>query len=294
VGKKSRALAPVGHFWHTGAMLFIAFAVAVLAVPFEDTQHRFSLNLPPQWAFAPQPGDTGGAAFRRATDGVMAHAMVRVMPFNQPVDLGAFFSRLGAAYTEEPGYRLLISEPTRMAGNPAQRRRFVSWVNGDPKLPKIAEQRVTIVDNVGFVVHVETMADAFAVFEADFDVLFASFVPGTGQAPIVVPGSRHRPDAREITGKWEAPGGAHALELSPGGIVILDGARGHYRLDHGTLVCDLGDAGEHMYDVEMGKGTLTLTGGSFAAGLQFKKLRHKPTARIKPPAQAVTPELATP
>jgi hypothetical protein len=267
---------------------------ATVAAPFVDIQHRFSVNLPPQWAFAPLPGDVGGAAFRRVADGVIANAMVRVLPFNQPVDLQAFFAQIGASYGDEPGFRLLISEPTTLAGNRALRRRFVAWVNGNPKMPKLVEQRVTVLGTIGYVVHVETLADAFGIFERDFEMLFASFAPGNNTQTPVAPGRRQHADLRGLTGKWQAADATHTLELSPSGVVVLDGARGRYHIDNGTLVCAMGENDERMYTVALQEGALELTGAEFGQGQSFRRVPRHASKKAKPPAKAVTPELAPP
>lgn len=274
-------------------MLVLALYAALVAVPFEDTQHRFSVNLPAGWTFAPQPGDTGGAAFTRVADNIIGHAMIRVLPFNQPVELGALVAQIGASYSQEPGFRLLISEPATVANNPGQRRRFVTWINGDSKLPKISEQRVTIVNNVGYVLHVEAMAEAFDVFNADFERIFSSFVPGNGLPPAPVLPPPHKAHGPGIVGHWETAGGAHAVELSPSGIVILDGAHGHYRIEEGMLIVKPENGAQAMYEFSLEGTQLRLTGANFSHGQTFHRVVKK-TKKIAPPAKAVEPGLATP
>ena len=64
-----------------------------------------------------------------------------------------------------------------MAGLPAVRRRYVVYINGDPKWPKMAEDRIAVHEDKGFIVHAESLAEAYANFESEFGVIFRTFSP---------------------------------------------------------------------------------------------------------------------
>ena len=252
----------------------LAAASAAKGSPFVDTQGRFTMTLPPGWAFAPQPGDPHGVFFKKVLDGMPANATVRLVAFNTPIELGAFAARIAAASDQEPGFHLLFSEPTEQAGVPALRRRFVTYVNGDARLSKVVEQRILVVGGIrGYVVHAETLAEIFGSFEKDFAGLFASFVPTAGHPTVSAVLSAHRPPRRlevgKLIGLWE--GGGHVLQLSPGSTIILDGLSGSYRLDQGLLDCTFGTS-KRLFEVSLEDNVLTLAGGSFGAG---QKLTHR-------------------
>ena len=250
-------------------MQALTLAALVLATPYVDTLHRFSIDLPSGWEFAPQPGDTGGAFFRKNVEGLLANATVRVLNFPQPVQLADFAARIAAAADQEAGYRLLVSQNTTLAGVPALKRRYVVAISVERKLYKIVEQRILIRENFGYVVHCETIADMFPTFEADFAKFFVGFVPGEGElAPVPVLHKRVKTDLRKLVGVWEGAG--HSLHLTPSGSVILDGIQGSYYVDNGVLVFKFNqDRRTHEFELK-GK-LLTLSGGSFGAGQVFHK-----------------------
>ena len=254
-------------------MLSLLLLCAAIAAPFEDVQHRFHLTLPPQWRFTPLPGDIHGATFHREADGGFANATVRVMPFDGPVELDTFVSRIAAAADGEPGFRLMARENSQVAGYPGVKRRFLSLVNGDPRLPKMVEQQIVVVGNTGYVVHAEALADVFATFAADIAAIEASFAPG-GVGPLA-PGPRlHR---RDLIGAWQAAG--HALMLTQGGAISLDGAHGTFRLESGTLVATFGHTTK-IYQLDVTARHLTLSGQEFAQGVQFRRHGHRPRPHL--------------
>ena len=256
----------------------VLVASLLVAAPFQDTQGRFTVDLPAGWVFAPQPGDTGGAYFRKNLEGMIANATVRVMNFSGPVPLNQFAARIAAASDQEPGFRLLLSEPTTVAGAPALKRRFVVAINGDKQWTKMVEQRVLLRGAVGYVVHVETLADAYGTFEADFNKIFSSFRPGSPEREIVHEIQQERvgrarvrkADLRLLAGHWE--GGGHALHLTPAGTVTLDGMGGTYRVDHGVLVLTLA-SDQRIYEFSLSGDTLSLSGGNFGDGQAFRRFK---------------------
>ena len=261
----------------TAAMRHQAAAEArPVTTVFEDPQGRFTLGLPPGWSFAPQPGDTGGVYFRRIADGIPANATVRVMQFSMPIELTAFAARIAAASDQEPGFHLLQSERALIAGQTGIKRRFVVSINGDRRFTKVVEQRIVVVDHFkGYVLHVETLADAFGTFAADFAAMFAHFSPVTAAAPLPTAELEHvhRLHRRQLWGIWV--GGGHKLQLTPGGHVVLDEQAGRYRLDGGTLICKFG-AHEQVFTISLSGAVLQLGGGIFAAGQEMTRQATTP------------------
>lgn len=252
-------------------LLWLTTALVVAATtPFEDTQRRFHLTLPSGWHFAPQPADTGGATFRRESDGVFVNAMVRVMPLGQDVTLATFAASIGQASVGEPGYRLLSQEACKVDGRDGLRRRYLSLVNGDPHLPKMVEQRLLVADGVGYVLHAETLADAFPVFEADVLELQRSFHLGAS-TQVQAPKAHLR--LRDLLGVWRSEGGEWRLQLTPGGAIGLNDAHGTYHFDQGTLIANLAD-GTQIFTYELHRGVLVLTGGPFGKGQRFVRVQE--------------------
>ena len=252
--------------------LAAVIAPAAPATPFEDIHHRFHLELPAGWQFAPQPGDNGGAAFRRTVDGAFLNGMVRVMPFTDDVELTAFVERIVAASTSEPGYREQFAERCRVAGYTGHCRRYIALVNGDPHLAKMAEQRLVVHNRVGYVVHVEALAEAFVGYERDVQALLRSFA--LGPTPKASAPRRH-PHMSDLNGAFRSRSGAHTLELTPGGTLVLDGNAGTYRVDQGTLVATFAQDTQ-VFGLDFAGDALVLSGGPFGEGESF--LRGKTAA----------------
>jgi hypothetical protein len=247
-------------------MLSLLLFSLAIAAPFEDVDHRFHLDLPVRWHFAPQPGDVHGAAFHRDADGAFANAMVRVMPFTMAVELDALASRVAAASDGEPGFRLLVRENSRVGLYPSIRRRFTALVNGDPRLPKMVEQQILVVGQTGYVLHGESLADVFPTFEADIMRMQASFVPGAQGAGAAIHHAQklHR---HHLMGQWISAG--HTLALSQGGAITLDGAHGTFSLEGGALTATFGKEVK-VYQLDLTQQGLTLTGEAFGKGVLFK------------------------
>ena len=265
-------------------MISFVLLSMVLAIPFEDVDHRFHLDLPSGWQFAPQPGDTGGAVFRRASDGVFINAAVRVMALPAFTALPAFAARVRAASEGEPGYRSLDQHACQVAGEPGECRRFVSLVNGDPKMAKIVQQAITIGPGLdatgaagvyGYVVHAESLAEAFPVFEADVAALIDGFGKGPRRAVRRAP---HRPARwRDLVGRWRSAAG-HVLVLTTAGTIVLDHNHGTYEINAGSLIGHMDD-GEAIFALDVKPGRLTLTGGMFAEGEVFRHASATPAAK---------------
>lgn len=254
-------------------VLAVALSPAA-ATPFEDVQQRFHLSLPAGWQFAPQPGDTGGATFRRTLDGAFVNGMVRVMPFTEEVTLGAFVERIVAASSSEPGYRQLFGEGCQVAGSAGHCRRYVSLVNGDPHLAKMAEQHLTVHHGVGYVVHAEALAEAFVAAERDVQQFLRSFA--VGPAPKTRAPRRH-PHMADLLGAWRSRAGNHALELTQAGSLVLDGSRGSYRVDQGTLVATFAEDTQ-VFGLDFDGRALVLSGGAFGDGEHFDRTQTRATA----------------
>jgi hypothetical protein len=255
---------------------------ALLGQPFEDVERRFHLDLPAEWHFAPQPGDTHGAVFRRLSDGVYANAMVRVMPVPGELTLADFAKRIRAASENEPGYRSIERRACSVGQRPAECRRFLSLVNGDPKMPKMAEQRIVLAAGRGFVVHAETLADGFAVFEPDILAMMESFA--VGPAPRGSHATRAHATWDDLLGTWKSADRVHEITLSPAGTIILDDRHGSYQIQAGNLVAHLDD-GVAIFALDYQRGRLVVSGGMFGEGTSFARSARPgagPGARRRP------------
>lgn len=238
------------------------------AAPFEDVHGRFTVELPEGWQFAPIAGDTSGAAFRRDLEGLFALASVRAVQLGASASLEAFSRKVASALVKEPGYKQLAEELDTLAGVPAIRRKFVMSVGRDGKLLKMVEERVAVIGGTGFVVHVETVAEAFGTFEPDFAQLFASFVPKgvKAKSAAVVTSS--------IVGAWVMVGDNDAkLDLKPNGTFRMSGMSGTYRIDGNKLVTQVVGTGQETFAWELLEGDLILSSPAFDEPIRYRRAR---------------------
>lgn len=209
----------------------IALLALAPVAPFEDTQKRFVIDLPEGWQFAPQPGDITGAAFQRHLHEIPANCFVKVLPLGPHTTLEQLAARLSAGVNQEPGYEQLEEKLDLIDGLPAIRRRYVVHIRGDTKWTKMAEDLFAVADGKGFWIHVETLAEAFGTFEADFNHLMRSFRPEHSGKALDPPGPSL------LVGRWAMiDAEATILELRADGTFDLAGTRGVYEVKEDELI----------------------------------------------------------
>ena len=212
-------------------MLNLAFLCSLaLSAPFTDIQGRFTLDLPEGWQFAPLPGDTTGAAFARKAEEMFASASVRMMPVDPSSSAQVWATALVKAVAGQPGFKLQMKDDAKLGGANAARRRYTVFVDGDPKRPKVAEDRVVVQNGLAVFAHVETLDATFAMFEPDFAKIFASLALGAG-GPAAVG------NAGAILGKWQMKDAPDTFfDLRSDGTFDLAGVGGTYQVQGDLLI----------------------------------------------------------
>ena len=245
----------------------VILLVAVLAAPFTDTQSRFALDLPRGWTYAPMPGDLEGATFKKTEDGLMAYANVRVWSVGPEVTLASLLRDTGAVTARASGYRLVVEEPATVGGQDGVRRRYVSLINDDKRFAKMSEDRFLVVADVAFLVHVETLAEAFGSFERDFEAIFASLRPGGAPSP-----SADGLISSPILGRWAMVGDpATIFDLRADGTFVLAGTRGVFGLEGARLRARPHGGGEEVFDWELVDGELVLRGAALGEPIRYRR-----------------------
>lgn len=254
--------------------MLIAGLVALLSLsaPFEDIHKRFHFEVPAGWQFAPQP-NSKGAAFRKSVSGSMAQVFVTSMSFDLPLTLDAFGQAIGAASRQEPGYELLKEELDQLAGLPSLHRVFIVYINGNPKMPKMVDERIAVDRNTGYVIHCETRAEIFSAAQKDFVAFAANFEPGP------LPEGKAQPSSSQtlagvrssVVGRWEGSG--QILHLSPSGVVLMGNSTGTYKLEPGLLTLDI-DGKQVMLQYQLNGDQLRVSGDVFGAGLDLTRVKQ--------------------
>ena len=68
--------------------------------------------------------------------------------------------RLTQSVEKQSGYKLLDQSAAKLGGKKAARRRYQVYINDDPTLAKVSEDRAVVENGTAYVVHVEAIASA--------------------------------------------------------------------------------------------------------------------------------------
>ncbi len=262
----------------------VILAALLLAAPFQDNFKRFSVELPEGWKFAPVAGDDTGAAFKKDFEGVPAHAQIRVFPSDG--SLAMLGKEMQAAVAKQPGYELVDQGPTTLSGVQAFRIRAVYLINGDKKWPKMVEDRMAMHGGNAYVVHVETLAEAFASFEGDFDAFFKGFaIPGASSSQAAAATAAALLTG-PFVGRWAMVGSPKTVfELRADGTFDLDGTPGTFRVEGAQLWTTPTGGDEEAFEWKVSGDELSVSSPALDKPMRYKRVTPAKKAKGKKGAQ---------
>jgi hypothetical protein len=155
-------------------MLAVVLAVSLVGVHYEHPQQHFSVELPKEWAPVEPQNDPAGVIFNRNTNDRLTICSIRAVQLGDAT-LQDFVLAIAAASQGQPGYVNVANGPTTLAGFPGYRMRFTSFIDPHGQFTKSVEERVTIIDHVGYVVHVEGFTHWYNSRTKDFAQIFKTF-----------------------------------------------------------------------------------------------------------------------
>ncbi|HSI05173.1 MAG TPA: hypothetical protein VLC93_11880, partial [Myxococcota bacterium] len=162
-------------------MLAVVFAVSIVGVHYEHPQRHFSVELPKDWAPVEPLNDPAGIIFHRNTNDRLTISTIRAVPVGDAT-LQDFVLAIAAASQGEPGYVSVASGPTTLAGAVGYRRRFTLFIDPNGQFTKTVEERVAIIDGIGYVVRVEGFTHWFNQRSRDTAQIFKTFAtPGSAR-----------------------------------------------------------------------------------------------------------------
>lgn len=249
----------------------LSLAALVLGAPYQNFEDHFAMDLPAGWVVAgTSVGQRTVVLQRKEPDGI-AMAVIRTLPFESGLDARKVARRLGEALQAEGGFRVVAEELDALGAMPCVKRRYSVWVNRDPSLVKVIEERVAQAGERFYAVHVEALDDDYGRFAEDFRSLFRSFrATGEGAQSASAPAETAAPDPavnRELVGHWR--GGGHFLVMTASGTVVLDAIEGSYVAKEGVLLLMLRGRDPLQLKYRVHKGSLVVSGGELGAALQM-------------------------
>ena len=138
-------------------MNLLLLAVSFAAI-FEDVNHRFKVDLPPDWTFVREQSKPGTSAFRRIYGGIPAQAAIVV--FNsKDLQLRDLVKSQTSSANKLDGFRR-IDEGTAVLGG-FKGHRFRYEVSVSRTVSKTVEEWMAVGRGKAYIVHLETLSEEF-------------------------------------------------------------------------------------------------------------------------------------
>lgn len=224
-------MAALRPFAPRSALLALMAALALLvglaspshAKRYEDTRHRFSLDMPKKWRLAPIPADTQGMVFRRDVGDVPVTMRVAVRPLKPAETIEQSLADAVRPFSAEIGFKRLERTHVIVGLMTGLKRRFSVFANGDPNTVRVVEIAVLHAFGHVHVLHFDTLARTRRRVTRDHDHFLGTYKPKVGK-------SVYGP----LVGKWTADG-APPLTLSADARFSLGQLAGTFSADGGRL-----------------------------------------------------------
>ncbi|MEE8410725.1 MAG: hypothetical protein V3T05_14080 [Myxococcota bacterium] len=251
-------------------MLTTTLIVALsLAKPFDDPQERFRINLPKCWTVIPQGAGASSTTFTCQKGKKLGNAAVQVFAVEPGTAVSTVIVRLTQSIETQPGYKLFDQSSARLGGKKAARRRYQIYINGDPTLAKVSEDRAIVENGTAYVVHVEAIASAYSAFTKDFNTLFRTLKPLKGVG--VIPGAQAG-TAKNLVGTWLMVGaGDTVLELRVDGTFDLAGVSGIFGQEGSKLIMRPNGGGPEQYTWAVAGNELVLTSPTLGEPIRYRR-----------------------
>ncbi len=250
-------------------MLSLVLALS-LGVQYEDIHQRFTVDLPDQWQLAPMPGDTGGVTFRRTREQALAIVSIRVTEVKK-ISLDAYAKSIVAQTEKQKSYRRLAAGIDKLAGVSAYRHRYALDIDEEGKMKKTAEDRMVVINGIGYVIHAESLEQTFDSFAMDFTHFIDTFRPAGQQGP----SQAQQTNAARLVlvGIWRMEDDRNTvLQLNPNGTMAMAGLTGMYRIEGTKLLMQIAGGQSETFTWSLTDDTLTLTAPQLGSDpIRYKK-----------------------
>ncbi len=249
-------------------MLSLVLALT-LGVQYEDIHKRFTVDLPDQWQLAPMPGDTGGVTFRRTRDQALAIVSIRITEVKK-MSLDTFSKSVVQQTEKQKTYRRLAAGIDKLAGGSAYRHRYALDVDEEGKVKKICEDRMAVINGIGYVIHAESLEQTFDSFAVDFGIFIDTFRPAGHQGPSQQQATNA--SRMPVVGMWRMEDDATTvLQLNPNGTMAMAGFAGMFRVEGDKLIMQISGGTTESFTWAIADDTLTLTSPSTGGPIKYKR-----------------------
>lgn len=268
--------------------LFAALLTA--AKPYEDTRHRFRVELPDTWSLTPQFGDTHGMIFQRDL-GVRARrslAMLIIHVDSAPVsDAKEYADAHEKALRNQPAFTKKGESTSTVGGYPALVREYTALASKKPKIEKTIRAHFLEAAGHRYLIHAESPTRDFEKIEDDLTKILASFAPLAGasdrdtNAPKIA-----LENTPVLTGRWVNEDGL-LMVLGGDGSFALAEATGRYEVQNNTLTMIIPGQGRESFTFVFDgvDGTLTLSSANLGSPMIYRRAGKASAAKTAAPSQ---------
>jgi hypothetical protein len=247
--------------------LALVLSLAQAQTLFEDTQHRFTLELPPKWSFAPQAGNIHGASFRVIRDQNMAHFSIQILPCSPSLTIKRLKKRVLGQITQREDYRVLSTKVDKVAGLEMWTQRYRLKVPELKGVHKVVEKRFGIYKNHAYVIHMESLENASAIFIADFNALLKSLRLSN------IDLNSYDPQPKTFVGTWHMSANPSVFfHLRRDGTFQLDDVVGVWRVEAGEFWSRPLGGGAERFSFTSVDDRLTLHNASLEAPIVYRRV----------------------
>lgn len=251
-------------------MLTTTLIVALsLAKPFDDPQERFRINLPKCWTAVVQAAGSSTVKFTCQKGKKIGNAAVQIFAVEPGTAVSTVIVRLTQSIETQPGYKLLDQSSAKLGGKKAARRRYQVYINNDPTLAKVSEDRAIVDKGTAYVVHVSAIASAYTAFTKDFNKMFRTLKPlkGVSVIPAAQAGS-----AKDLVGTWLMVGAEETvLVLRADGTFELAGTPGVFGQEGSKLIMRPNGGGPEQFTWAVAGNELVLTSQALGEPMRYRR-----------------------
>jgi hypothetical protein len=251
-------------------MLALVIVSALQGLAYEDIHQRFSVDLPAEWQLAPMPGDTGGVTFRRTREAALAICTIRISELKK-MTLDAYTKKWTDSIAQLQGYKAGEVKPDKVAGAPASRVKYSLPVDQEGKIRKTVEDRIVLINGVGYMIHTESLDQSYDSFASDFAHLVETFKPA---------GSDQKATQQQtignlaVVGIWRMQDDRNTvLTLNPNGTMTMAAYTGLYRIDGPRLIMQLTGGTQEIFTWNVVGDTLTLVSPQLGEQIKYNRQR---------------------
>jgi len=251
-------------------MLALVIVTALQGIAYEDIHQRFTIDLPDQWQLAPMPGDTGGVTFRRTREAALALCTVVISELKK-MTLDVYVKKWTDSVSQLQGYKAIESQPDKVAGSPAYRVKYSLPVDKEGKLRKTVEDRIALINGVGYMIHTESLDQSYDSFKTDFQHFVDTFKPAGAD-----PQQQQQQTVGNlaVVGIWRMADDKNTvLTLNPNGTMTMAGYTGLYRIDGPRLVMQLTGGTQEIFTWNVVGDTLTLVSPQLGEAIKYNRQR---------------------